>query len=99
LAVVGGRDFLQSRFNRALQGGRQIGSTIKPFIYAAAFEKGLLPGTLMEDAPIRPGELTDYNGVWSPENSDGKFLGLVPTATGLIRSRNAMTVRVGNSAG
>jgi penicillin-binding protein 1A len=99
LAVVGGRDFAQSRFDRALMGGRQIGSSIKPLIYAAAFSKGLLPGTWIEDAPIRPGELTDYNGNWSPENSDGKFLGMVASAVGLIHSRNAMTVRVGNFAG
>ncbi len=99
LAVVGGRDFLQSRYDRALQAAREVGSTIKPFIYSAAFLRGLMPGTLVEDAPIRPGELTDYSGAWSPENSDGKFLGLVPAAVGLIRSRNAMTVRVGNYAG
>ncbi len=99
LAVVGGRDYRQSRYDRALQAGRQIGSTIKPFIYAAAFMRGLLPGTMVEDAPIRPGELTGYNGLWSPENSDGKFLGFVPAAVGLIHSRNAMTVRVGNYAG
>lgn len=99
LAVVGGRDYRQSRYDRALQAGRQIGSTIKPFIYAAAFMRGLLPGSMVEDAPIRPGELTGYNGQWSPENSDGKFLGYVPAAVGLIRSRNAMTVRVGNYAG
>jgi len=99
LAVVGGRDFMQSRYDRALQAGRQVGSTIKPFIYAAAFAKGLLPGSLVEDAPIRPGELAGYDGLWSPENSDRKFLGFVPAAVGLIRSRNAMTVRVGNYAG
>ncbi len=99
LAVVGGRDFIQSRYDRALQAGREIGSTIKPFIYAAAFSRGLMPGSLVEDAPIRPGELTGYSGLWSPENSDGKFLGFVPAAVGLIRSRNAMTVRVGNYAG
>ncbi len=99
LAVVGGRDYRQSRYDRALQAGRQIGSTIKPFIYAAAFMHGLLPGTMVEDAPIRPGELTGYNGLWSPENSDGKFLGFVPASVGLIHSRNAMTVRVGNYAG
>ncbi len=99
LAVVGGRDFSQSRFDRALMAGRQIGSSIKPLIYAAAFSRGLLPGTVVEDAPLRPGEITGYNGTWSPENSDGKFLGMVPTAIGLIHSRNAMTVRVGNLAG
>jgi len=99
LAVVGGRDYIQSRFDRATMGNRPIGSTIKPFIYAAAFMHGLLPGSYLEDAPIRPGELEDSNGLWSPENSDGKFLGFQPASVGLIRSRNAMTVRAGNVAG
>lgn len=99
LAVVGGRSYPQSRFDRALQGNRPIGSTIKPFVYASAFLHGLLPGTLMEDSPMRPGEIVDGNGYWSPENADGKFLGWQPTSVGLIRSRNAMTVRVGNYAG
>lgn len=99
LAVVGGRSFLQSRFNRALQGNRPIGSTIKPFIYAAAFRHGLLPGTLVEDAPMLPGEIEGTHGYWSPENSDGKFLGWQPASVGLVYSRNAMTVRVGNMAG
>lgn len=99
LAVVGGRSYPQSRFDRALQGNRPIGSTIKPFIYASAFLHGLLPGTLMEDSPMRPGEIRDSNGYWSPENADGKFLGWQPASVGLIRSRNAMTVRVGNYAG
>lgn len=99
LAVVGGRSYPQSRFNRALQGNRPIGSTIKPFIYATAFMHGLLPGSLVEDAPMREGELKDSDGYWSPGNADGKFLGLQPASVGLIRSRNAMTVRVGNFAG
>ena len=91
LAVVGGRDYRQSKYNRALQGERQIGSTIKPFVYAAAVGRGLLPGTLVDDAPIP--------GSWSPENSDGEFLGMQPMALGLIQSRNTMTVRVGDQAG
>jgi penicillin-binding protein 1A len=99
LAVVGGRDYTQSRFDRALQSNRPIGSTIKPFIFAAAFEQGLLPGTLVEDAPMREGELRDSDTYWSPGNSDGKFLGWQPASVGLVRSRNAMTVRVGNYAG
>jgi penicillin-binding protein 1A len=99
LAVVGGRDYRQNRFDRALQGNRPIGSTIKPFIYAAAFMHGLLPGTYLEDSPMRPGELLDSDGYWSPENSDGKFLGWQPASVGLVRSRNAMTVRAGNLAG
>jgi penicillin-binding protein 1A len=91
LAIVGGREYRQSKYNRALQGERQIGSTIKPFVYAAAMARGLLPGTLVDDAPI-PGD-------WSPGNSDGKFQGLQPMAQGLIQSRNTMTVRVGDQAG
>lgn len=91
LAIVGGRDYRHSKYNRALQGERQIGSTIKPFVYAAAIGRGVLPGTLIDDSPL-PGD-------WSPQNSDGKFLGLQPMALGLIQSRNVMTVRVGDQAG
>ncbi len=91
LAIVGGRDYAQSKYNRAIQGERQIGSTIKPFIYATAISHGVLPGTLIDDSPI-PGD-------WSPGNSDGKFIGQQPMALGLIQSRNTMTVRVGDQAG
>ena len=91
LAVVGGRDYRQSKFNRALQGERQIGSTIKPFVYAAAIGRGVLPGTLIDDNPL-PGD-------WSPGNADGKNIGMQPMALGLIQSRNVMTVRVGDQAG
>jgi penicillin-binding protein 1A len=91
LAMVGGRDYAQSKFNRASQSQRQIGSTIKPFIYAAAMTRGLLPGTLIDDNALPGG--------WSPQNSDGTFLGPQPMAYGLIRSRNTMTVRVGDQAG
>lgn len=98
VAVVGGRDYLQSHFDRALQGSRTIGSTIKPFIYAAAMERGLLPGTLVDDSPIRPEDLPDFHTTWSPQNSDGQFLGLQPAWKGLVHSRNTMTVRVGEIA-
>jgi penicillin-binding protein 1A len=99
LAVVGGRSFAQSRYDRAMMGTRTIGSTIKPFVYAAAMTKGLLPGTTMLDEPIQPGELHENRGNWSPQNSDGKFLGPIPMALGLVKSRNAVTVRVGDYAG
>lgn len=91
LAMVGGRDYAHSKFNRASQSDRQVGSTIKPFIYASAMARGLLPGTLIDDGPLAGG--------WSPQNSDGTFLGPQPMAYGLIRSRNTMTVRVGDQAG
>lgn len=99
LSVVGGRDFKDSQFNRALLSKRQIGSTFKPFVYTAAFMNGIFPGTYISDNRIRPGELRSINSRWSPQNSDGKFLGSKPAATGLVRSRNTMTVRVGDIAG
>lgn len=98
-AVVGGRDFEHSSFNRALLSKRQIGSTFKPFVYAAAVERGLLPGTLLDDSAIRPGEIRGAGDRWSPRNSDGKFIGWQPAEVGLIQSRNTMTVRAGNYAG
>jgi penicillin-binding protein 1A len=98
-AVVGGRDFQQSKYSRALLSRRQIGSTFKPFVYAAAFEHGMLPGTMVDDSKIAPGEFRDIPKKWSPENSDGEYNGPQPAATGLIKSRNTMSVRVGEFAG
>jgi penicillin-binding protein 1A len=99
-AIVGGRDYSHSKYSRALLSKRQIGSTFKPFVYAAAFERGLLPGHLISDDKIEPSDIrTVSNKDWSPVNSDGDYLGLQPAAVGLIRSRNTMTVRVGEFAG
>ncbi|MFN0129353.1 MAG: transglycosylase domain-containing protein [Verrucomicrobiales bacterium] len=92
LAVVGGRDFGESPFNRALLAKRPIGSTFKPFVYASAVQTGLFPSTLVDDGPVSVGG-------WAPKNSDGKFGGLLPAEIGLARSRNTMTVRVGERAG
>jgi len=94
-ALVGGRDYAQSReFNRALIARRQVGSTIKPFIYAAAFSRGLFPQTDVSDAPIEAGEVVEADN-WRPGNSDGTNKGILPARDGLILSRNTMTVRVG----
>ncbi len=98
-AVVGGRNYQHSQFNRALVGKRTVGSVFKPLVYAAAFESGTFPGTLVNDNPIRPGEIKWDPGNWSPRNSDGKYLGLLQAEQGLIRSRNTMSVRVGERAG
>jgi penicillin-binding protein 1A len=97
-ALVGGRDYNESHFNRALFAKRQMGSTFKPFVYAAAFARGLQPSTLIDDGPIRPGELRTVSN-WHPENSDGTYHGEMPAAEGLIQSRNTMSVRVGDYAG
>ncbi len=99
LAVIGGRDANESRFNRALQARRQIGSLFKPFVYLAAFDQGLRPDTLISDGPIERGEIAGAPATWHPHNSDGKFGGMNPASTGLIRSRNTMSIRVGNHAG
>lgn len=92
LAVVGGFDFNKSKFNRALQGYRQPGSTIKPLVYTTALEKGFSPDTAVSDGPLRVGN-------WTPKNADGRFLGSIPLKTGLVLSRNLVSIRVLKSAG
>src|SRR6478735_6352506 len=97
--LVGGRDYAQSKFNRALApANRQVGSAFKPFVYAIAFTNGLLPGAAISDGPIQAGEI-EGAGNWSPANSDGKYGGTLPCSYGLINSRNTMSVRVGQFAG
>jgi len=98
LAVIGGRDANESKYNRAIQSRRQFGSLFKPFVYLAAFDVGLRPDTSISDGPIQPGEIKGA-ATWRPHNSDGKFGGFEPASYGLIRSRNTMSVRVGNLAG
>jgi penicillin-binding protein 1A len=98
-ALVGGRDYAQSKFNRALApANRQVGSSFKPFVYAVAFMHGLLPGAAVSDGPIEPGEIQGA-GNWAPGNSDGTYGGIQPVSYGLIHSRNTMSVRVGEIAG
>jgi len=98
-ALVGGRDYAQSKFNRALPpANRQVGSAFKPFVYAVAFSHGLLPSSAISDGPIQPGEI-EGAGNWSPANSDGTYGGTMLCSYGLIHSRNTMSVRVGQFAG
>ncbi len=98
-ALVGGRDVAHSRYNRATQAHRQLGSVFKPLVYATAFETGLFPGSYVSDDPIRAGEIRWFRGQWSPDNADGQFLDAQPVSRGLIESRNTMSVRVGERAG
>ena len=97
-ALVGGRDYRDSKFNRAIDAHRTLGSTFKPFVYAAAFAGGMSPDTPISDGPLEPGEIA-HGGGWHPGNSDDKFGGMMPAEEGLIHSRNTMTVRIGNRAG
>jgi penicillin-binding protein 1A len=93
LAVAGGYSFNDSSFNRAVQAMRQIGSTIKPFIYLNALERpDYTPETLLLDAPIV--SVKEDNTMWKPENYDHKFKGLVPLRQSLETSRNVTTVRL-----
>lgn len=97
-AIVGGRDYAHSKYDRACMSKRQVGSTFKPFVYATAFEQGLSPGAWVDDSPIMPGEFPGFPKNWSPKNSNDQYDGLQPVAMGLIRSRNTMSVRVGEFA-
>ena len=92
VAMTGGRSFRESSFNRATQAYRQIGSTIKPFVYLAALERGYTPQTMILDAPIVGWRENDT--LWKPENYDKKFLGDVPLRLSLETSRNVPTVRL-----
>ncbi|MBO7509286.1 MAG: PBP1A family penicillin-binding protein [Alphaproteobacteria bacterium] len=92
LAMAGGRSFAQSSFNRATQAMRQIGSTIKPFVYLAALERGLSPEEIISDTPIVGWR--ENNMQWKPENYDKKFLGDVPLRLALETSRNVPSVKM-----
>ena len=86
-AIVGGFDFSQSKFNRAVQSWRQAGSTIKPLIYAKALESGYTPLSMIDDSPLTFGD-------WSPSNSDGEFMGPITLRRALYLSRNLVSIRL-----
>ncbi|MGF1657891.1 MAG: transglycosylase domain-containing protein [Rubrimonas sp.] len=91
-AVVGGRDGRAGGFNRATQALRQTGSAFKPFVYAAALERGMSPNDVVADAPLTLAG-------WSPENYGGGYSGPVTLTDALARSINTVAVRVGERAG
>jgi penicillin-binding protein 1A len=93
-ALVGGFDFNRNKYNRVSQAQRQPGSSFKPFIYAAALEKGIMPNTLANDAPLSISALETGSQMWSPKNYDGKFEGQMKIRTALAKSKNLVSVRV-----
>lgn len=95
-AMVGGRDFRDSEFNRAVQARRQPGSAFKPFVYAEAIEQGWSPGSIILDQPVVV-ELSP--GSWRPRNYDHTFHGMVTLRTALARSFNVSAVRLGMAVG
>ena len=90
-AMVGGYDFRRSQFNRATQGNRQIGSAIKPFIYATAIANGRSLIDIVHDGPIA---IPTASGIWSPGNYDGEYEGNVTLRTALAKSLNTVAVRL-----
>ncbi|WP_455388803.1 penicillin-binding transpeptidase domain-containing protein, partial [Petrachloros mirabilis] len=103
LALVGGRDYRVSQFNRAVQAHRQAGSLFKPFVYLAAFEASraghephLTPASLIADEPVT---FESENGTWSPQNYDHQFRGNVTARTALEQSLNVPAVRVAKAVG
>jgi len=93
-AMVGGRDFNQSEFNRATQSRRQAGSAFKPIIYTAAFDKGMTPATVIDDSPLAVDDVSQPDGIWRPKNFDDKFMGPITMRTALVLSRNVVTVKI-----
>jgi membrane peptidoglycan carboxypeptidase len=104
LALVGGRDFTHSEYDRALQSKRPAGTAFMPLVFSAALEKGVFPGALFEDAPldnrqVMIGGTTGILGEWGVERADNKYEGPLPMRKIFSLSKNAATVRVGVEAG
>ncbi|MEM7697412.1 MAG: penicillin-binding transpeptidase domain-containing protein, partial [Verrucomicrobiota bacterium] len=104
IAQVGGRDFRDSMFDRITQGQRPHGTAFTPFVYAAAFEAGKFPATLLDDTPmdarkIMIGGTTGILGEWGPESFENVYENRITARHALITSKNAATVRMGNLVG
>jgi penicillin-binding protein 1A len=94
VALVGGFDFFQSKYNRAIQAKRQPGSSFKPFLYAAAFDKGYTAASVILDAPVVLDSL-DPDQSWRPKDNSGeKFFGPMRLREALVYSRNLVSVRL-----
>ncbi len=95
-AMVGGRDFEESKFNRATQALRQVGSSFKPYVYTAAIDQGLTPDDTVLDAPIT---FNTPSGPYTPHNYDGKFEGVITFRHALAESRNIPALKVTERVG
>ena len=104
MVLAGGRDFEHNQYNRALQARRPAGTAMLPFVYAAAFEKGMYPGSLVEDSAldnraVMIGGTTGILGEWGSESSDNRYEGAMTARQALAKSKNGATVRIGMDAG
>jgi 1A family penicillin-binding protein len=104
LVLVGGRDFEHNQFDRALQAKRPAGTAMLPFVYAAAFENGMYPGSVVEDSPldnraVMIGGTTGILGEWGPESADNRYEGAMTAREALVKSKDGAAVRIGMAAG
>jgi penicillin-binding protein 1A len=104
LALVGGRDFSHNQYNRAMFSNRPAGTGFLPIVYAAAFEKGIFPGSVYQDSAIDNrlvmiGGMTGILGEWGPESADNQYEGPITAHNALVKSKNAATVRLGLATG
>ncbi len=104
LTLLGGRNFQHSEYDRVLSARRPPGTAFKPFVYAAGFERGLFPGTVLQDAvmdnrQVMIGGLTGILGEWGPERVDNKYEGVISARDALVNSKNAASVRFGMLTG
>jgi penicillin-binding protein 1A len=95
-AMIGGRDFDESKFNRATQALRQVGSAFKPYVYTAAIEAGAKPEDIVEDVPTT---FTTNSGPYTPRNYDGKFEGRITLRHALAQSRNIPALKLAEKVG
>ena len=95
-ALVGGYDYERSQFDRVMQALRQPGSAFKPFVYAAAMDRGYTPASIIVDEPI---VLAGGGRAWMPQNYDNKFIGPTTLREALTHSRNVVTVKLAQSMG
>jgi 1A family penicillin-binding protein len=104
LAMVGGRDYGQSEYNRTYQSKRPAGTAFTPFVFAGAFSKGIFPGSLADDSAldnrqVMIGGTTGILGEWGVEREENRYEGQIPLRQVLAESKNAATVRVGIATG
>ncbi|NMW25697.1 penicillin-binding protein 1A, partial [Rhodanobacter denitrificans] len=98
-ALVGGFNFVRSKFNRAVMAARQPGSSFKPYLYSAAFERGFTPASIINDAPLALPDPSRPNGIWTPSNDDDKFAGPMRLREALVQSKNLVSVRLLDAIG
>jgi penicillin-binding protein 1A len=104
LVLVGGRDFEHNQYDRALQAKRPAGTAMKPFVYAAAFEESMFPGSVVEDSAldnraVMIGGTTGILGEWGPESEENRYEGAMTARQALAKGKNGATIRIGMDVG